>query len=224
MCPLLHYVISHILWLCFEFSLSSVQGQWPSEMSFLVVRTYVGEVHTETRCVWLCLCERRTKTEVTLQRGWRVCCSSAQALRNLVPKFPLPYFSQEIKLMQKKATCQWRGVIKDVIWKVCVCMCVCERVCCPSRVPSCMPSYLPPAYSGDDMLLSISSDSPFKHVCVCVCACFSMPLSCMCTRTVKIICHFHGEKLRDNTVIRPCNNVLNSALVPVHLTNHLKRN
>lgn len=46
MCPLFHYVVSHILWLCSEFSLSSGQVQWPYEMSLLEAGT-VGYI-----CGW----------------------------------------------------------------------------------------------------------------------------------------------------------------------------
>lgn len=181
MCPLFHYIVSHILWLCFEFSLSSVQVQWPYEMSLLEEVGYVcgcGAHTVETRRVWLYLYERRTKTVVTLQQGWPVCWSSVEGLRNWVLKFQLPSFSQEIKLKQNKTTCQWTGVIKDVIWKVCVCV----YVCCPLRLPSCMPPHLLPTYSGEDMLLSICSDSPFsgKHLRVHMSVCARVRFSFLC--------------------------------------------
>lgn len=59
----------------FEFRFSVFQGQWPPEMSFLKVPTYVGEVHTQRHSVCVCVvCERRKK-EGGYVRARLVCVS-----------------------------------------------------------------------------------------------------------------------------------------------------
>lgn len=52
----LHTHISFISRPCFVFRFSVFQGQWPSEIRFLKVPTYVGEVHTQMRSVGVCVC------------------------------------------------------------------------------------------------------------------------------------------------------------------------
>lgn len=96
----------------FEFRFSVFQGQWPPEMSFLKVPTYVGEVHTQRHSVCVCVvCEcvrEEKKKEVMWERGWCVClgCSSALGLRNVVSKSPVLFLRGE----QNKTVCQLEGV------------------------------------------------------------------------------------------------------------------
>lgn len=49
------------------FHFSVFQGQWPSEITFLRVATYVGGVHAEILC--LCLSEGDERGEVTVEQG-----------------------------------------------------------------------------------------------------------------------------------------------------------
>lgn len=45
------------------FRFSVFQGQWPSEITFLEVPTYVGEVHTDIHNVCVCVREKTKKRE-----------------------------------------------------------------------------------------------------------------------------------------------------------------
>lgn len=178
MCPLFHYIVSHILWLCFEFSLSSVQVQWPYEMSLPEEVGYVcgcGAHTVETRHVWLYLYERQTKTVITLEQGWPVCWSSVKGLR---------IGSSSFSCLPSLRRLSWSKIKQHVSEQVWLKMWYekCAYVCCPLRLPSCMPPHLLPTYSGEDMLLSICGDSPFsgKHLRVHMFVCAHVHFSFLC--------------------------------------------